>query len=194
LQVVLVEPGRLDPPLGEDGADGPPQGVDGLLGGVLGVGRPVEDLAVPLGPAVGLEAVDEELAPGMDPEIRLAGRGAEQDLGLVEPFEDAMDRPGLGDPLAEGAGELAVGGRPDAAAGDGGGVEVDAIDAAAAELIGLLRDGLGVVVGGLGVPLSSEQERTLSPADSAAQHTSGRNRRVIRASCEVRLQGGHHRQ
>jgi hypothetical protein len=46
----------------------------------------------------------------------------------------------------------------------------------------------------LGVPQSSEQERTLSPARSASRHASGRVRWVIRASCEMRLQGGHHRQ
>ncbi len=35
----------LDAPLGEGGADGAAQGVDGLLGGVLGIGGRVEDLA-----------------------------------------------------------------------------------------------------------------------------------------------------
>jgi hypothetical protein len=45
-----------------------------------------------------------------------------------------------------------------------------------------------------GVPQSSEQKRTLSPARSASRHASGRIRRVIGASCEMHLQGGHHRQ
>src|SRR5690242_14295881 len=66
----------LDAAVGEEGADGPPQGVDSLLGRVLGIGRHVEDLAVPLGAAVGLEAVDEEATPGVDPEVGLAGRSA----------------------------------------------------------------------------------------------------------------------
>ena len=47
-------------------------------------------------------------------------------------LQDAMDRPALGEPLAQDAGELAVGGRADAAAGGGRRIQVDAIDAAAA--------------------------------------------------------------
>ena len=137
----LVEPAGLDPALGEDGADGPAERVDGLLGGVLGVRRDVEDLALPLGPAVGPEAVDEEPTPGVDPEVGLAGRCAQEDLDLVEALEHAVDRPALGDPLAQDAGELAACGRSDAARGRGGGVEVDVIDAAAAELVGPLLDG-----------------------------------------------------
>jgi hypothetical protein len=56
-----------------------------------------------------------------------------------------MIRPGFGDPLAEDASELIPSGGPDAVHGVGGGVEVDVIDVAAAELIGLLLDGQGII-------------------------------------------------
>src|SRR5262249_39332189 len=149
----------------EDGADGPPQGVDGLLGRVLGIGRHVEDLAAALGPPVEPEAVDEEPTPGMDPQIGLAGRGAEEDPDLVEALQDAVDGPALGGPLAQDAGELAACGRPDTTAGGGGGVEVDVIDAALTEPVGQLLDGHGVVVGGLvdGVVVAEDGE---DPADA----------------------------
>ena len=55
----------------------------------------------------------------------------------------------VGDPLAQDAGELAAGRRSDAAAGGRGGVEVDLIEPAAADLVGPLEDGPGVVGGGL---------------------------------------------
>src|SRR5262249_38907241 len=79
-EVVGPHPGgRVDPALGEDGADGAAERVHRLLGGVLRIRRGIQDLALRFGPPVGLEALDEELAPGMDPQIGLAGRGAQED-------------------------------------------------------------------------------------------------------------------
>src|SRR6185312_15466881 len=106
-----------------------------------------------------LDGVDEVAASGMDPQVGLAGRCAHEDLDLVEALEDAMQRPAVGDPLAEGAG-------PDAVPVRAGGVEVDAIDAALTELIGVLLDGLGVVVGGLidGVVIAEDGD---DPSDAA---------------------------
>src|SRR5262249_51826446 len=83
--------------------------------------------------AVRLHGVDEVAASGVDPQVGLAGRCAHEDLDLVEALEHPMEGPAVGDPLAEGAGELAEGGRADAVPVRAGGVEVDAIDAALTE-------------------------------------------------------------
>ena len=117
--------GLFDPPLGEAVADAAAEGVDEVLVRVLRVLGLVEPVAA-AGPlaAVVLERRLQLGAPRMDQEQPLV----EQDLELIEAVGDAVPGPVGEVPGAEDALELAVGGRSDAGAGVGRGVQPDRVE------------------------------------------------------------------